>query len=191
MEVSLRTRGLMRSSPTLICTVAWASPRASLTCAAGRRPLHFARTSTPQSPTRTMWSSRKRCLSVLTCVAGVIGSVLWPSNTSMATGQSWVAQSRPLLQLENDVLQVPHRSCEPVDARDHQGVAGLQEVEKQLQLGPAGAVGAQRVLDAGHLEASCLKYSALDSEVLVGGAHAAVAVKGHGTEVIRLARVWS
>src|SRR5271166_5150797 len=49
----------------------------------------------PRSPTSTTWSRRKRCLSLSICVASVIGSAVFPSNTSMATGQPSGAQSRP------------------------------------------------------------------------------------------------
>src|SRR5690349_20616435 len=49
----------------------------------------------PRSPTRTTWSSLKRCLSFSICVASVIGSPVLPSNTSIAMEQPSGAQSRP------------------------------------------------------------------------------------------------
>jgi len=62
-----------------------------------------------------------------TCLAGSRARVHW-----LLGGAQGHAL---LLQLMHDILQVFHGPGQPVDARHHQGVAGLHEVEQHLQLG--------------------------------------------------------
>jgi len=49
----------------------------------------------PRSPTSTTRDKPKRCLSLSTWLASVIGSAVLPANTSTPTGQPSAAHSRP------------------------------------------------------------------------------------------------
>jgi hypothetical protein len=69
----------------------------------------------------------------------------------------------------DDVLQVLHRSGEPVDARHHQRVAGTQEVEQDLQLGARAALGARLLLRPDRLAAGSAQRRFLYTEVLIDG----------------------
>ena len=83
-------------------------------------------------------------------------------------------------QLVDDVLEVSDRAGEAVDPGDHEGVALVQEVEQELQLGAALAPGTASLLGTDHLAAGGAQLLFLDREVLVEGGHAGVAVEGHG-----------
>jgi hypothetical protein len=62
----------------------------------------------------------------------------------------------------DDVLQVADAAGQAVDAGDHQGVAGAQEVEKAQEFGPAVAARARRLLGADHFAASSSQCTFLD-----------------------------
>src|SRR4051812_17470154 len=72
-------------------------------------------------------------------------------------------------QLVDDVLEVLQRAGEPVDARDHQRVAGLHELEQHLQLGPAVTSRTAGRLGADHATAGGAQRPVLEGEVLVEG----------------------
>jgi hypothetical protein len=112
-----------------------------------------------------------------------------PAAAPMSTGCSVARRPTPFFQLVHDVLQVLHRAGEPVDARHDQGVAGLPEVEQDLQLGSAVAPRAARLLGAEHLAPRCFEGGTLDAEVLIEGADAGITIEGHGTEALRLTGV--
>jgi hypothetical protein len=67
----------------------------------------------------------------------------------------------------DDVLEVPERAGEPVDAGDDQGVASAQEVEQEPHLGPPLARGAAPLLRPDHPAAGGAERGLLDREVLV------------------------
>jgi len=76
------------------------------------------------------------------------------------------------LQLVHDVLQVFERPGEPVDARDHQGVALAQEIEQHLQFGAPVATSAGGLLRTDDIAAGGFQDHALECEVLVDRADA-------------------
>ena len=68
-----------------------------------------------------------------------------PAAVAVSTGCSVAFSLAPFaFQLVHDVLQVLHRSGEPVDASDHQCVAVIQEIEQHLELGAPVAAPCRR-----------------------------------------------
>jgi hypothetical protein len=81
----------------------------------------------------------------------------------------------------DDVLQVLHRSREPVDARNDQRVALAQEVEQNLQLGTRAPLGSRLLFRPDRLATGRTQCRDLNIEVLVCGGHARIAEKRHGS----------
>ena len=75
-------------------------------------------------------------------------------------------------------LEITHRARQAVDARDHQHLAGMDEIENGLQFGPSREGGAVAGLGADHGAARGLKRRQLGIEVLVRGRDPGIADAG-------------
>ena len=78
---------------------------------------------------------------------------------------------------DND-LEITHRARQAVDARDHQRLAGMDELEDGPELGVSREGGAVAGLGADHGAACGLKRRRLSIEVLVRGRDSGIADAG-------------
>ena len=83
-----------------------------------------------------------------------------------------------VLECRGDDLEVPERTRQAVDARDHQRLAGMDEGKNRLQLGTSREGGAVAGLGAHHRAAGGLQRRELDIGVLVRGRDPGVADPG-------------
>ena len=83
-----------------------------------------------------------------------------------------------VLEGRDDDLKVTHRARQAVDTRDHQRLAGMDEVEDGLEFGPSREGGAVAGLGADHGAARGLKRRQLGIEVLLRGRDPGIADAG-------------
>ena len=82
------------------------------------------------------------------------------------------------LEGRDDALEVTHRARQAVDARDHQRLAGMDEIEDGPQFGTSPEGGAIASFGADHGAARGLKRRELGIDVLVRGRDPGIADAG-------------
>jgi hypothetical protein len=83
------------------------------------------------------------------------------------------------LELVHDVLEVPQRSSQAINAGDDKGVTGAQELKRCLEFGVVVATRIARFLGADHLAARRFECGVLDRKVLIEGRDPGVTVNLH------------
>ena len=83
-----------------------------------------------------------------------------------------------VLECRDNDLEIAHRACQAVDARDHQRLAGMDEFEDGLQFRTSRKGGAVAGFGADHGAARGLQRCHLGIEVLVRGRDPGIADAG-------------
>ena len=83
-----------------------------------------------------------------------------------------------VLEGRDDDLEITHRARQAIDARDHQRLARMDEIEDSSEFGASGEGGAVAGLGAHHGAAWGLKCRHLGVEVLVRGRDPGIADAG-------------
>ena len=83
-----------------------------------------------------------------------------------------------VLEGRDNCLEITHRACQAVDARDHQRLLGMDEVEDGPELGASLEGGAVAGLGTDHGAPGLLERCNLGIEVLVRGRDPGIADAG-------------